>query len=90
MEACRRYTPFDPESEGQRGSVAMAFMGQSASDIRHKLQRLEGLQKSLGDLVKEAEKVYCKEKTEEERERRGREEREEWESKKEKGKSWKR
>lgn len=62
MEAYRRYTPFDPESEGQRGSVAMAFIGQSASDIRHKLQRLEGLQKSLGDLVKEAEKVYCKKK----------------------------
>lgn len=58
-EAYRRSTPFGPESEGQKGSVAMAFIGQSAPDIRHKRQRLEGLrEKSLGDLVKEAEKVY--------------------------------
>ena len=42
MEAYRRYTPFDPSSEGQQVAVAMAFIGQSASDIKRKLQRLEG------------------------------------------------
>ncbi|XP_054571379.1 uncharacterized protein LOC129148940 [Eptesicus fuscus] len=34
MEAYRRFTPFDPQSEDQRASVAMAFIGQSATDIR--------------------------------------------------------
>ena len=43
MEAYRRYTPFDPTSEGHQAAVAMAFIGQSASDIKKKLQRLEGL-----------------------------------------------
>ncbi|XP_045656293.1 uncharacterized protein LOC123794117 isoform X2 [Ursus americanus] len=36
MEAFRRYTPFDPTSEGQRASVTMAFIGQAAPDIRKK------------------------------------------------------
>ena len=50
------YTPFDPTSEGQQAAVAMAFIGQSASDIRRRLQHLEGLQMlSLQDLVKEGE-----------------------------------
>lgn len=63
----------------------MAFIGQSASDIRHKLQPLEGLQeKSLGDLVKEAEKVYYKRETEEEREQRRKKGRGKWESEKKK------
>ena len=43
MEAYRRYTPFDPTSETQQATVAMAFIGQSALDIKRKLQRLEGL-----------------------------------------------
>ena len=43
----------------------MAFLGQSASDIKKKLQRLEGLQDyTLQDVVKEAEKVFHKRKTE--------------------------
>ena len=59
MEAFRRFTPFDPTSGGQKDSVALAFIWQSASDIRKKLQRLEGLQEAeLRGLVKEAEKVY--------------------------------
>ena len=71
MEAYRRYTPFDPSSEGQQAAVAMAFIGQSASDIKKKLQRLEGLQDyTLQDLVKEAEKVYHKRETEEEKQER--------------------
>ncbi|XP_023604502.1 uncharacterized protein LOC111824488 [Myotis lucifugus] len=69
MEAYRRFTPFDPQSEDQRASVAMAFIGQSATDIRRKLQRLDGLQDlTLRDLVKEADKVFHKRETEEEKE----------------------
>ena len=49
----------------------MAFIGQSAPDIRNKLQRLEGLQDySLQDLMREAEKIYNKRETPEEREER--------------------
>ena len=71
MEAYRRYTPFDPTSETQQATVAMAFIGQSALDIKRKLQRLEGLHAmALQDLVKEAEKVYHKRETEEEKRER--------------------
>lgn len=85
MEAYRRYTPFDPTSDGQKASVTMAFIGQAAPDIRKKLQRLEGLQDlSLQDLVKEAEKVYHKRETEEEKEQRLKREQEEAEKEKEK------
>nr|AGP25479.1 gag protein [Mus caroli] len=81
MEAYRRYTPFDPSSEGQQAAVAMAFIGQSASDIKKKLQRLEGLQDyTLQDLVKEAEKVYHKRETEEEKQEREKKEIEEREN----------
>ena len=62
------YTPFDPSSPEHRGNVSMAFIGQSAPD---KLQRLEGLQDySLQDLMREAEKIYNKRETPEEREER--------------------
>ncbi|XP_062950944.1 uncharacterized protein LOC134376272 [Cynocephalus volans] len=85
MEAYRRYTPFDPSSEGQQAAVAMAFIGQSAPDIKKKLQRLEGLQDfSLQDLVKEAEKVYHKRETEEERQEREKKETEERERRRDK------
>lgn len=81
MEAYRRYTPFNPQDEGQRASVAMAFIGQSALDIRRKLQRLDRLQDlTLRDLVKEADKVFYKQETEEEREQRREREREEKET----------
>ena len=71
MEAYRRYTPFDPTSETQQATVAMAFIGQSALDIKRKLQRLEELHAmALQDLVKEAEKVYHKRETEEEKRER--------------------
>jgi len=80
MEAYRCYIPFDPTSEGQQAAVAMAFIGQSASDIKRKLQRLEGLHAmALQDLVREAEKVFNWRETEEEkkeREKRKKEERE--------------
>jgi hypothetical protein len=58
MEAYRCFTPFDPTSESQQAAVAMAFIGQSASDIKRKLQRLEGLHAmAIQDLVKEVETV---------------------------------
>jgi hypothetical protein len=66
MEAYRRYTPFNPTSEGQRASVIMDFIGQSAPDLRKKLQRIEGLQDyTIRDVVREAEKVYHRRETEE-------------------------
>lgn len=70
MEAYKRYTPFDLQSEEQHTSVTMSFM--SASDIKKKLQRLEELleKMTLKDLVKEADKVYYKRETEEEKEQR--------------------
>ena len=47
MEAFRRFTPFDPTSEAQKASVALAFIRQSAPDVRKKLQKLEGLQETV-------------------------------------------
>ena len=71
LESYKHYAPFDTMSEGQQAAVAMAFIGQSASDIRRRLQCLEGLQiLSLQDLVKEAEKVYHKRETEKEKEKK--------------------
>ncbi|XP_071459631.1 uncharacterized protein [Marmota flaviventris] len=70
-EAYRRYTPFDPDSEDQKGNVSMAFIWQSAPDIRTKLQRLDNLQDfTLADLLKEAEKIFNKRETPEEKEER--------------------
>ena len=69
-------------SEGQRASVIMAYIGQSAPDIRRKLQRIEGLQDyTIKDVVREAEKVYHKRETEEEKLERERKERREDEDK---------
>ena len=71
MEAYCMYTPFNPSSPEHRGNVSMAFVEQSTPDIRNKLQRLEGLQDySLQDLMREAEKIYNKSETPEEREER--------------------
>jgi hypothetical protein len=76
LEAYRHYNPFDPMSEGQQVAVAMAFIGQSASDIRRRLQRLESLQTfSLQDLVKETEKVYHKRETEKRKKKKEKRER---------------
>ncbi|XP_041585849.1 uncharacterized protein LOC121476194, partial [Vulpes lagopus] len=82
IEGYRMYTPFDPLAEDRQPDVIMSFIGQSASDIRNKLQRLEGLQGyTLQDLVKEAERVFNKRETLEEREERIRKEQEEREDK---------
>lgn len=63
----------------------MAFIGQSAPDIRNKLQRLDGLQNySLQDLVKEADKIFNKRETPEEKENRIRKMQEEREDRRDK------
>ena len=85
LDAYRRYTPFDPQSEEQQASIAMAFIGQSALDIRRKLQRLERLQDlTIRDLVREANKIFNKRETEEEKEERKEREREEKEKERDK------
>ena len=72
MEAYRHYTPLGPTSEAKRAVVSMTLIEQSASDIKKKLQWLEGLQDyTLQDLVKEAEKVFHKQETEEDKWERG-------------------
>lgn len=58
--------------------MIMAFIGQSAPNIRKKLQRIEGLQDyTIRDMVREAERVYHKRETEEERQERERREKRE-------------
>lgn len=77
-EAYRRYTPYDPEDPGQETNVSMSFIWQSAPDISRKLERMEDLKnKTLGDLLKEAERIFNKRETPEEREERIRRETEE-------------
>ncbi|XP_029423341.1 uncharacterized protein LOC115071729 [Nannospalax galili] len=88
IEGYRMYTPFDPTAQEHQADFIMAFIGQSAPDIPGKLQRLEGLQRySLQDLVREAEKIYNKRETSEEREDRIRKEQEAREDKREKKKN---
>uniref|UniRef100_A0ABI7WIQ1 Core shell protein Gag P30 domain-containing protein n=1 Tax=Felis catus TaxID=9685 RepID=A0ABI7WIQ1_FELCA len=59
MEAFRTYTPMDPEAPESKAAVIMAFVNQSAIDIRRKLQKIDRLgKKSLQDLLVVAEKVY--------------------------------
>ena len=71
MEVYWRYTPFDLASEGQQAVVAMAFIGQSSSDIKKKFHWLEGLQDyTFLDLVKEAENVFHNQETKEEKKER--------------------
>ncbi|XP_017653537.1 uncharacterized protein LOC108490838 [Nannospalax galili] len=81
-EAYRRYTPFDPDSPDQEVSVSMSFIWQSAPDIRSKLQRMENLQgQGLRDLLREAERIFNKRETpeeKEERQKREAEDREAW------------
>ena len=49
----------------------MAFIGQSAPNIRKKMQWIEGLQDyTIRDVVKEAEKVYHKREVEDEKQER--------------------
>ncbi|XP_029425446.1 uncharacterized protein LOC115072426 [Nannospalax galili] len=59
LEAFHTYTPMDPEAPENKNAVILAFMNQSATDIRHKLQKLDRLaDKTLPELLEVAEKVY--------------------------------
>ena len=61
IEGFRMYTPYDPEAPEHEATIALSFIGQSAPDIRAKLQRLDSLQTfNLQGLVREAERVYNK------------------------------
>ncbi|KAK1342261.1 hypothetical protein QTO34_015017 [Cnephaeus nilssonii] len=58
-EAYRLYTPIDPEAPENRRAGNIAFMSQSAPDIRKKLQKLEGFEgKMLSELVEVAQKTF--------------------------------
>ncbi|XP_055474439.1 uncharacterized protein LOC129685089 [Psammomys obesus] len=80
-EAYRVYTPYDPEDPNQATNMAMSFIWQSAPDIRKKLERLENLREStIQDLLKEAERIFNKRETQEERDERLKREAEEREN----------
>ncbi|XP_070258968.1 uncharacterized protein [Myotis yumanensis] len=58
-EAYRVYTPIDPDAPESQRAVIIAFVSQSAPDIRKKLQKLEGFEgKSISELVEVAQKVF--------------------------------
>ncbi|XP_026548753.1 uncharacterized protein LOC113430529 [Notechis scutatus] len=57
VEAYRMYTPIDPSAPENARMMTMAFISQSALDIRRKLQRLEGaLGKPMSELMEVARK----------------------------------
>ena len=71
MKAFRQYTPMDPQAKESRAAVLLAFVNQAATDIRRKLQKIEGLrEETIQDLLKAAEKVFNNRETPEEREER--------------------
>lgn len=56
-EVYKTYTPWDLEAPENWSVVSLAFVNQSARDIHHKLQRLEGFKgKRLAELIVAAEK----------------------------------
>lgn len=56
-EVYKTYTPWDMEAPENWSVVSLAFVNQSAPDIHHKLQRLEGFKgKRLAELIVAAEK----------------------------------
>ncbi|XP_061480221.1 palmitoyltransferase ZDHHC14 isoform X6 [Rhineura floridana] len=69
FKAYRRYTPIDPEDERNRQTVVLAFVSQSAPDIRKKLQKAEGFEgMPLRQLKVLADKVFLNRDVEEKRE----------------------
>ena len=61
----------DPQAEESRALVLLAFVNQAATDIKKKLQKIEGLREQIiQDLLKAAEKVFNNRVTPEEREER--------------------
>ena len=70
----------DPQADESRAAVLLAFVNQTAPDIRRKLQKIERLgELSIQDLVRAAEKVFNNRETPEEREERIRWEEREYE-----------
>ena len=70
IKAFRRFTPFDLTSEAQKASVAMAFHKAVSSRYQKEtseIGRCITRGRQLYDLVKEAEKVFHKRETEEEK-----------------------
>ena len=66
MEACRQFTPMDPEVPENQAAVVMSFVNQAAPDIKKKLQRLEDLEgKQIQDLLRIAQQVYNRDAPEE-------------------------
>lgn len=58
LEAYRIYNPLDPGDPGNARAINIAFVSQSAPDIRHKLQKLDGFEgKNLSELIEVAQKV---------------------------------
>lgn len=55
----RKYINLDPENPEEAVELATMFIGQSAPDIRRKLQKMEGLERcDSGKLLGEAWKAY--------------------------------
>ncbi|XP_074878289.1 uncharacterized protein LOC142028153 [Buteo buteo] len=72
-EAARKYTDLRVETEAAQIQLALIFMGQSAPDIRKKLQKLEGEDsRSLNKMLEAAWKVYNNREKEERRNRESR------------------
>lgn len=42
MEVFGQFTPYEPKAEEHKATVTVAFIDQSARDIKRKLQKLEG------------------------------------------------
>ena len=61
MKAFRQYTPMDPQAKESHTTVLLAFVNQAATDIKKKLQKIEGLREQIiQDLLKTAEKLTAK------------------------------
>ncbi|KFO52444.1 hypothetical protein N302_06586, partial [Corvus brachyrhynchos] len=56
-EAAQKYTPLDPDSPEQQIHLAYLFIGQSANDIKKKLQKIDG-PPDISKLLTVAWKVY--------------------------------
>ena len=58
-EACRLYTPIDPEATGSQIVINSTFTPQACPDIKRKLQKTEGvLSMSSFQLIEIADKVF--------------------------------
>ncbi|XP_034959469.1 uncharacterized protein LOC118079408 [Zootoca vivipara] len=67
-DAYRNYTPWDPEEPCNQRTVNMNFVSQSATDIKRKLQKLEGFAgMNVAQLLEVAMKVYVNRDVEKER-----------------------